>query len=223
MTQATQPSREHGALRERVVDQLRDEIIDGTLAPGTPLRTEAVMERFGVSNSPLREAFAQLAAEGLIEVYRNRGAIVAPLTREGSADLLRVNALLWETVYRWAIPRLSGGELATVRRAAVDFELGFRSGDTTTAILDAARFEQLVLERCGSEELQRMIEGAAPKVRRVRRLLDPNGTLVPMAHVINETLAAAQNADPERAAEAVRALWADLGERLDQATIGFAS
>jgi DNA-binding GntR family transcriptional regulator len=79
-------SREHGALRQHVVDQLRDEIVSGELAPGTPIRTEAVMERFGVSNSPLREAFAQLAVEGLIEVYRNKGAVVSPLTRDGSAD-----------------------------------------------------------------------------------------------------------------------------------------
>ena len=39
------------------------------------------MQRFGVSNSPLREAFAQLASEGLVVVQRNRGAIVAPLDR----------------------------------------------------------------------------------------------------------------------------------------------
>src|SRR6478609_874788 len=97
---------DHGATRERVAAVLREEILDGRLAPGVPLRTEAVMERLGVSNSPLREAFVQLAAEGLVEVERNRGVIVAPLTREGATDLLRESALLWDAGCRWIVPTL---------------------------------------------------------------------------------------------------------------------
>ena len=77
MSQTMNSSREHGSLRQHVVDQLRDEIVSGELAPGTPIRTEAVMKRFGVSNSPLREAFAQLSSEGRIDIHRNRGAVVS--------------------------------------------------------------------------------------------------------------------------------------------------
>ena len=105
-------TREHGALREQVVAALRAEIIDGRLAPGEPLRTEVVMQRFGVSNSPLREAFAQLASEGLVVVQRNRGAQVAPLTREAAADVFRVGGLLLEYVLRWGLPRFVPGDVA---------------------------------------------------------------------------------------------------------------
>jgi DNA-binding GntR family transcriptional regulator len=222
MTQSTRPTREHGALRQQVVDQLRAEIIAGVLAPGEPLRTEAVMDRFGVSNSPLREAFAQLAAEGLIEVYRNRGAVVAPLTREGAADLLTVAGLLWRTSYAWAVPRLRGADLAPVRRAATDFDLSFRSGDTTTAFLDGTRFDRLVLERCGSEELPRIVRASQGRVDRVRRLLDTSDQVMSMAVVVTETMAAVQDADVARSIAAVDALWAGLDSALDRTNLGFA-
>ena len=223
MTQSTRPTREHGALREQVVDQLRTEIIDGVLRPGEPLRTEAIMERFGVSNSPLREAFAQLAAEGLIEVVRNRGAVVAPLTREGAADLLQVSALLWRTAYGWSVPRLRGADLAPVRRAATDFDLSYVSGDITTALLDAQRFDRLVLERCGSEELIRIIDAAQARVDRVRRLLDPATQVQAMAAVTAATLSSASAGDASSAVSAVSDLWNALEASLDRATTGFAT
>jgi DNA-binding GntR family transcriptional regulator len=215
----TSTKREHGGLREHVVEQLRAEIIDGRLAPGTPLRTEVVMERFGVSNSPLREAFAQLSAEGLIEVYRNRGAVVAPLTHEAAADLLRVTGLHWETAFRWAVPRLTGHALTAARRAAVDFDLAYRSGDAVTAVLDADRFDQLVLECCGSEELQRTLLASTARVARVQRFIGPYEQLDMRAHVQSETLASVTDLDVDRAGFAVRAAWARLVESLNRSSL----
>jgi DNA-binding GntR family transcriptional regulator len=207
--------REHGALRERIVDELRADIVEGRLAPGTPLRTEEVMERFGVSNSPLREAFAQLAAEGLIKVYRNRGAFVAPLTRDSAADLVRVGALLWETVFRWSIPRLTPGDISSLRRVAGDFDLAQVSGDNVTALLDAERFQDLVAEHCGSPELLRAVAAGGPRLKRLVRMLSPLEQLDAYSVLHSETLAAAKAADPDRAAAAVRTFWDHMAAAVD--------
>ena len=59
-----------------VANKLRDEVQQGTLAPGTRLRQNEVAERFGVSTTPVREAFAQLQAEGLVRIDPHRGAVV---------------------------------------------------------------------------------------------------------------------------------------------------
>ena len=95
-----------GTTRDRVAAVLRSDILDGRLAPGVTLRTEAVTARLGVSNSPLREAFVQLEAEGLVEVTPNRGVVVAPLTRDGAADVIRIATLLWDAGLRWIVPTL---------------------------------------------------------------------------------------------------------------------
>jgi DNA-binding GntR family transcriptional regulator len=66
-----------------VAERLRDEIMSGRLAPGTPLRQKEVSERFGVSTTPVREAFAALQREGLLIGDPHRGVVVfRPSTRD---------------------------------------------------------------------------------------------------------------------------------------------
>src|SRR6185295_7799604 len=75
----------------RTLDRLRDEIISGVWKPGERLQERNLCERFGISRSPLREAYQVLAAEGLLELPRNRGAIVAS---PSLADVLQHHILL---------------------------------------------------------------------------------------------------------------------------------
>jgi len=57
--------------REAIVHQLRHEIVTGALPPGTVVKDAEVATRLGVSITPVREAIAQLAAEGLIDIARS--------------------------------------------------------------------------------------------------------------------------------------------------------
>ncbi|MGY2082407.1 GntR family transcriptional regulator [Blastococcus sp. SYSU DS0539] len=75
---------------ERVLQELRELILAGALAPGARLGEVELAERLGVSRTPVREALTRLAAEGLVEVVPNRGARVATWTvaeLEGVFDL----------------------------------------------------------------------------------------------------------------------------------------
>jgi len=66
-------------LHAQVAAELRDEIRDHRLPPGSALASEAALqERFGVARSVVRQALATLVAEGLVERGRGRGSIVAP-------------------------------------------------------------------------------------------------------------------------------------------------
>ncbi len=209
-------TREHGALREQVVAALRAEIIDGRLAPGEPLRTEVVMQRFGVSNSPLREAFAQLASEGLVVVQRNRGAQVAPLTREAAADVFRVGGLLLEYVLRWGLPRFAPGDVAALRRVALDFDLAYRSGDLLTAYAEADRFGDQLLDRCGSSELAGAFLALLPRLQRLIRLLEPLSYLSLQGSLHNAVLASADDRDVESAVAAVGSIWRQVTRAVDE-------
>jgi DNA-binding GntR family transcriptional regulator len=160
-----------GTTRERVAAVLRSDILDGRLAPGVTLRTEAVMERLGVSNSPLREAFVQLEAEGLVEVTPNRGVVVAPITRSGATDVVRIGSLLWDAAIRWIVPTLEPATVDQLRRVDVDFGLGLRSGDLAGAVLDAERFDAVLLASSWSTELVRTLDTVRPRLQRLGRLL----------------------------------------------------
>jgi DNA-binding GntR family transcriptional regulator len=59
-----------------VAERLRREIMSGQLAPGAALRQKAICERFGVSTTPVREAFAALQRDGLLVGDPHRGVVV---------------------------------------------------------------------------------------------------------------------------------------------------
>lgn len=61
---------------EAVAAQLRDEIRGHVIKPGTPLRQNDIAERFGVSTTPVREAFQILVREGLVTHDAHRGVVV---------------------------------------------------------------------------------------------------------------------------------------------------
>jgi DNA-binding GntR family transcriptional regulator len=79
------------SLQAEVLDRLRDEIIQGVWKPGERLQERLLCERFGISRSPLREAYQVLAAEGLLDLLRNRGAVVSTPTL---TDVLHHHTLL---------------------------------------------------------------------------------------------------------------------------------
>ncbi len=60
-----------------VSDQLREEILSGSLKPGDKTQQDDLVMRFGVSHLPIREALRLLQSEGLIAIYAHRGAFVA--------------------------------------------------------------------------------------------------------------------------------------------------
>jgi DNA-binding GntR family transcriptional regulator len=63
-------------MTETLVSQLRTDIRAGTIAPGSRLRQGEVAARFGISTTPVREAFAALEREGLLVGSPHRGMIV---------------------------------------------------------------------------------------------------------------------------------------------------
>lgn len=98
------------SLHERVADELRDQIISGTLKPDEKLAVTELALSIGVSLTPMREAIKLLAAESLIEVIPNRGARVAPITVEQTRALFEVIAGIESLAAELATLRMSDGD-----------------------------------------------------------------------------------------------------------------
>src|SRR5579863_514155 len=63
-------------IAEQVAAALREEIATGQLAAGTRLRQVEIAQRFGVSTTPVREAFGLLQSDGLVQIDTHRGVTV---------------------------------------------------------------------------------------------------------------------------------------------------
>ena len=109
---ATQPApRSHKQLRSRVADHLRAEILHGRVKPGEWLRQERLATEQGVSQTPVREALRQLAAEGLLEHVPYRGIRVVEFSMDDVEDLYASRALLEGMAARFAAVHVTSGEL----------------------------------------------------------------------------------------------------------------
>ena len=69
-------------LHEAIFLKLRALLVEGLITPGSKLNERELAEQLNVSRTPIREAIRRLAAEGLVELIANRGAIAVQLTRE---------------------------------------------------------------------------------------------------------------------------------------------
>jgi DNA-binding GntR family transcriptional regulator len=78
----------------RIADLLRDQIIAGELEPGTRIRQDEYAEVFGLSRTPLREAFRLLEAEGWIEMRPRSGVAVSRFSPTEVQDILTMRLLL---------------------------------------------------------------------------------------------------------------------------------
>ena len=69
--------------------RLRADIISGNLLPGERLRIQALVERYGIGATAIREALSRLSSDGLVELQDQKGFGVAPVSRDELLDLTR--------------------------------------------------------------------------------------------------------------------------------------
>ncbi len=119
-------------LHQEVAVRLRQRIVEGHLAPGAKLNERELSELLQVSRTPLREAIKMLAAEGLVELLPNRGAVVAQLSEQDVADTFEVIAGLEGQSGELAAQRISEAELAEIRALHYEMLAAFTRRDLST-------------------------------------------------------------------------------------------
>jgi DNA-binding GntR family transcriptional regulator len=130
---------------EKAYQALLDEIVDGTLTPGTVLAEVEQSARIGVSRTPLREALSQLRKDGLIQPQAGRGLIVTDISMDDIVELYELRQPLEQQAARLAAVRGDSkvfGLLANQFREAANLidsgEIGIRAYYQLNEKLDRA-------------------------------------------------------------------------------------
>src|ERR1044071_1639736 len=121
----------------------RHAIIEQALAPGAKLPEDAIGERFGASRTIVRSALGQLAAEGLVELRRNRGAAVATPAWEEARDTFDVRLGLERLVMSRLAGRLTKEQISALE-AHVDQKERARGNNEPLSIRLATEFHILL-------------------------------------------------------------------------------
>ncbi len=102
---------------------LREAILLGVLKGGEQLRQDEIAAHLGVSRIPVREAFRQLEAEGLVVFYPHRGAVVSELSNREVQEIYEIRIALETTAIRLAIPHLSERDLQRAEKVLDEIDL----------------------------------------------------------------------------------------------------
>jgi DNA-binding GntR family transcriptional regulator len=119
-------------LHQEVTTRLRQRIVEGRVAPGAKLNERELSEELNVSRTPLREAIKMLAAEGLVELLPNRGAVVASLGEQDVADTFEVIAGLEGQSGALAAQRITAEELAEIHALHYEMLAAYTRRDLST-------------------------------------------------------------------------------------------
>ena len=109
------------ALHHQVVSKLRTMLVEGRIAPGAKLNERELSEQLRVSRTPLREAIKLLAAEGLVDLLPNRGAVAVKLTEADVLNTFELLGMLEGMSGELAAQRITEPELAELR--ALHYEM----------------------------------------------------------------------------------------------------
>ena len=109
------------SLHEQVAQRLRQMLVENQIPPGAKHNERELAQELSVSRTPLREAIKMLAAEGLVELLPNRGAVAVELDEAAVLHTFEVMGGLEAMSGELAAQRITDAELAEIK--AMHFEM----------------------------------------------------------------------------------------------------
>lgn len=155
---------------QQVRDQLEDDIVNGRMLPGDQVQIEALMARFAVSRTPVREALQQLEASGLIEVLPKRGTFVAKVGTPELIQMFEVMAELEAMCARLAARRAAGAVLKEIQDALTACEREAAVDDPNAYYYANELFHGLIYQACGNAFLVSQTQSLKNRLKPYRRL-----------------------------------------------------
>ncbi len=205
----TLPTRPGSARRSssaaRAYQVAKERLLDGSWEPGMLLSENELAKELGISRTPVREAFLQLEAEDLLDLYPRRGALVKPISPSEADDVLEARLLI--EAHCAARVAAGAGEVVPALRASVaEQEQALREGGTPFVVADR-EFHRLIVEANGNALLTRQYDALRDRQARIAVSAVARDTArITQFIAEHRAIAAAIEArDPDQAAERVAA------------------
>lgn len=158
-----------GMRTEQAAARLRTLIVSGTLTPGQRLSERVIAEQLeGISRTPLREAFKILAAEGLLTLEPNRGAVVTALSLAEVEAAIEVLIGLESMAAEPACERISDGELLAIDALHARMVAAHAAGDLMSYFEINQAIHQCMVDAARNPVLSRIYAAECARIRRYR-------------------------------------------------------
>lgn len=197
-----------------IAEALEERICSGVYPNGERLDEIRLAEQFGVSRTPLREAFQKLAVSGLVEQIPRRGVFVRQPGPVELMEMFEVMAELESVCGRLAARRISEEALAELEAANALCQRAVEAANADDYYDHNERFHHIIYRESGNSFLEQETGELHRRLKPFRRLqLRLRGRLPQSMSEHQEIVAALRAGDQTRAAEALRGHVAVQGEK----------
>ena len=138
------PERKRGFGVKKAYDLLRTEILDLTLPPGSPIDEVQLADRLALSRTPIREALARLATEGLIDTLPNRSTMVSNIDFLNLPAYFDAITLMYRVTTRLAAQNWQAGDLETIGKHQKEFAAAVANHDALAMISTNREFHAAI-------------------------------------------------------------------------------
>ncbi|MGX8774542.1 MAG: GntR family transcriptional regulator [Bacillota bacterium] len=193
----------HKPLREMVYEELKMQILKGSIIPGTRMMEVELAEEMGVSRTPIREAIRKLEKEGLVTIEPRRGAYASMISTEDMVEILEVRQDLEGLAAYFAANRMTEAQMEALKEVSDSYDDAVRRGNMEDMIRHDTRFHHIIVESCRNKILVQMIEQLQELVLRFRYIYYDNfrrAENMPEEHAAILAAIAEGDADKARAA-----------------------
>jgi DNA-binding GntR family transcriptional regulator len=162
------PIERHQTLREKILENIRDAILKGTLVPGERVSEPDLAERYGISRTPIREAFRQLESEGYLTVVPRKGAVITSLSERDVEEFYAIKSMLEGYAAQLAAQLLTDKEIERLEKINVRLATLAAAGDVKTFFRVHNEFHEVFITASGNKKLYELIQQMLVKFNRLR-------------------------------------------------------
>lgn len=162
-------------LHAQVTQRLRQMLVENQITPGTKLNERELSAVLHVSRTPLREAIKTLAAEGLVELLPNRGAVAALLTDEDIRHTFEVLACLEGQSGLLAAERITDAALAEIEAMHYEMMASYVRRDLSTYYSRNAAIHRAINRAAGNPVLSATYEQVNARLQALRFKTNQDG------------------------------------------------
>jgi DNA-binding GntR family transcriptional regulator len=203
-------------LSEQALGVIRRAIVTGELAPGAPVKDMELASRMGLSRTPVREALARLADEGLIETKPHSYTRVTALDTKAVRDALQVVQTMHALATRLAVPKFTAEHIDAMRAANLKFAAAIDGGAVDDAMAYDDAFHDIAVRVCDNHAIAATIRRYTPLLHRGERVYLDSPLGRDSAPMHERIIAACQSGDVGRAAALAEVNWANLANVLEE-------
>ncbi len=141
------------SIREKVYDVIRNDILNGHIAPGERVIETRLAEQIKTSRTPVREALHMLEREGFLEAIPRVGYQVKQITWDEIEEICEIRAVNECLAARWAMQRMTPKELQALEENLSISEAEVEQGNPRSFVEFDAEFHEILARASGSERL----------------------------------------------------------------------